>query len=111
MVQARGRREWGGLLMATMLNLWAISSDAVHEELSRQKGEPEWMLQKRLQAWEVYENTPAPLGRRGDLGTLRTISNSNFRNSTHIFPRIQMVHYPPRLSSLYNKTLSTNAQA
>lgn len=49
------------------------------EELSRQKGEPEWMLQKRLQAWEVYENTPAPLGRRGDLGTLRTISNFKFQ--------------------------------
>jgi len=32
------------------------------EELSRQKGEPEWMLQKRLHAWDVYEKTPAPLG-------------------------------------------------
>jgi len=40
------------------------------EELSRQKGEPEWMLQKRLHAWDVYEKTPAPLGRRGDLGIL-----------------------------------------
>ena len=43
------------------------------EELSRQKGEPEWMLQKRLQAWEIYENTPVPLGRRVDLGTIRNI--------------------------------------
>src|SRR5215470_20041037 len=49
------------------------------EELSRQKGEPEWMLQKRLQAWDIYENTPTPLGRRGDLGTLRMFSNFKFQ--------------------------------
>jgi len=48
-------------------------------ELSRQKGEPEWMLQKRLQAWETYENTPAPLGQRSDLGTLRTLANFKFQ--------------------------------
>lgn len=51
-----------------------MSRDAV-VELSRQKGEPEWMLQKRLHAWEVYEQTPAYLGRRGDLGTFRTMAN------------------------------------
>ena len=56
------------------------------EELSRQKGEPEWMLQKRLQAWEIYENTPAPLGRRGDLGTLRTISNFKFQELSPYIP-------------------------
>src|SRR5579863_9882501 len=48
-------------------------------ELSRRKGEPAWMLQKRLQAWESYENTPVPLGRRGDLGTLRLVSNFKFQ--------------------------------
>src|SRR5579872_3260208 len=48
------------------------------EELSRQKGEPEWMLHKRLQAWDIYESTPTPLGRRGDLGTLRMFSNFKF---------------------------------
>lgn len=48
-------------------------------ELSRQKGEPEWMLQKRLQAWETYENTPTPLGQRSDLGTLRTLANFKFQ--------------------------------
>ncbi len=56
------------------------------EELSRQKGEPDWMLQKRLQAWEVYESTPAPLGRRGDLGTRRTIANFNFQRLTPYTP-------------------------
>lgn len=56
------------------------------EELSRQKGEPEWMLQKRLQAWEIYENTPAPLGRRGDLGTLRTIANFKFQQLSPYVP-------------------------
>src|SRR2546423_6993332 len=55
-----------------------LSRDAV-EELSRQKGEPEWMLQKRLHAWDIYEKTPAPLGRRGDLGTLRTVANFKFQ--------------------------------
>src|SRR6266567_9217586 len=62
-----------------------LSRDAV-EALSRQKGEPEWMLQKRLHAWDVYENTPAPLGRRGDLGTQRTVSNFKFQQLSAYTP-------------------------
>jgi len=58
--------------------LAGLSRSAV-EELSRHKGEPEWMLQKRLQAWDIYESTPTPLGRRGDLGTLRMFSNFKFQ--------------------------------
>ncbi len=70
-----------------MLNVLAPGfSRAAVEQLSRQKGEPEWMLQKRLRAWEVYENTPTPLGRRGDLGTLRTISNFNFQDLSPFVP-------------------------
>lgn len=63
-----------------MLNTLApgFSRTAV-EELSRYKGEPEWMLQLRLQAWETYENTPAPLGRRGDLGTRKMVAGFNFQ--------------------------------
>src|SRR6266571_3152152 len=63
-----------------MLNavITGFSRSAV-EELSRQKGEPDWMLQKRLQAWDVYESMPTPLGRRGDLGTLRMLSNFKFQ--------------------------------
>ncbi len=56
------------------------------EELSRQKGEPEWMLQKRLHAWDIYESTPAPLGRRGDLGTQRTVSNFKFQQLSAYTP-------------------------
>src|SRR5438874_12461031 len=56
------------------------------EELSRQKGEPEWMLQKRLHAWDVYEKTPAPLGRRGDLGTRRTLANFKFQELNPFVP-------------------------
>ena len=55
-------------------------------ELSRQKGEPEWMLQKRLQAWEHYEQTPAPLGRRGDLGTLQNLSRFKFQELKPFVP-------------------------
>jgi FeS assembly protein SufD len=55
-------------------------------ELSRQKGEPEWMLQKRLQAWEIYENTSAPLGQRSDLGTLRTLANFKFQEMQPYVP-------------------------
>ncbi|GCE05137.1 Fe-S cluster assembly protein SufD [Dictyobacter aurantiacus] len=63
-----------------MLNTLAPGfSRAAVEELSRYKGEPEWMLQLRLQAWETYENTEAPLGRRGDLGTIRTVAGFNFQ--------------------------------
>lgn len=70
-----------------MLNALAtgFSREAV-EALSRQKGEPEWMLQKRLQAWETYENTPTPLGRRGDLGTLRAVSNFKFQQLRPYIP-------------------------
>lgn len=59
--------------------LSGFSRSAV-EELSRRKNEPSWMLEKRLHAWEVYENTPTPLGRRGDLGTLRMFSNFRFQD-------------------------------
>src|SRR5438270_10413402 len=62
-----------------------LSRDAV-EELSRHKGEPEWMLQKRLHAWDIYEKTPAPLGRRGDLGTLRTVANFKFQELNPYVP-------------------------
>src|ERR1700676_1629360 len=65
--------------------LRGLSRDAV-VELSRQKGEPEWMLQKRLHAWDVYESMPAPLGRRGDLGTLRTVANYNFQELNPYVP-------------------------
>ena len=61
-------------------------SRAAVEELSRHKGEPEWMLQKRLHAWDVYEKTPAPLGRRGDLGTLRTVANFKFQELNPYVP-------------------------
>ncbi len=61
-------------------------SRAAVEELSRLKGEPDWMLQLRLHAWETYENTPAPLGRRGDLGTQRTVANFKFENLNALTP-------------------------
>src|SRR6266705_369522 len=48
------RTRW--LSMANMLAT-GLSRSGV-EELSRLKVEPEWMLQKRLHAWEVYESTP-----------------------------------------------------
>lgn len=59
--------------------LSGFSRSAV-EELSRRKGEPAWMLEKRLQAWEIFEKTPTPLGRRGDLGTLRMFANFRFQD-------------------------------
>jgi FeS assembly protein SufB len=73
-----------------MLNALApgLSRSAV-EELSRQKGEPEWMLQFRLHAWDVYESTPAPLGRRGDLGTLKTLANFKFQQLRPFVPEQQ----------------------
>lgn len=61
-------------------------SRAAVEELSRLRGEPEWLLQARLRAWETYENTPAPLGRRGDLGTLKTVASFKFANLSPFTP-------------------------
>jgi FeS assembly protein SufB len=52
------------------------------EELSRHKEEPEWLRQKRLQAWDAYDRLDAPLGYRGDLGTLRTMANFKYQNLT-----------------------------
>ncbi|MBV8695108.1 MAG: SufD family Fe-S cluster assembly protein, partial [Ktedonobacteraceae bacterium] len=80
------------------------------EELSRQKGEPAWMLQKRLHAWEVYETTPTPLGRRGDLGTLRAISNFKFQQLTPFVP----AYKGEKLSAAIEESLHgslVNAQA
>jgi FeS assembly protein SufB len=73
-----------------MLNALAtgFTRDAV-VALSRQKEEPDWMLQKRLQAWEVYEATSAPLGRRGDLGTLKTLASFKFQLLTPYVPAEQ----------------------
>ncbi len=59
--------------------LSGFSRSAV-EELSRSKNEPAWLLEKRLHAWEAYEKMPAPLGRRGDLGTLRMFSSFRFQD-------------------------------
>src|SRR5947207_2910464 len=62
-----------------------LSRDAV-EEMSRQKGEPAWMLQKRLHAWDVFESTAAPLGGLGDLGTFRAMANSKYQEVSPYIP-------------------------
>ncbi len=70
-----------------MLNTLAPGfSRAALEALSRQRGEPEWLLGLRVQAWETYESLPAPLGRRGDLGTLRTVANFKFQDLNPFTP-------------------------
>jgi Fe-S cluster assembly protein SufD len=77
--------------------LSGFSRSAV-EELSRRKGEPDWMLEKRLLAWEAYERTSPPLGRRGDLGTLRLLSNFKFQESGLADPAYSH-SLPPALSA------------
>src|SRR5215472_13781945 len=72
-------------------------SRAALEELSRQKGEPDWMLQLRLQAWETYENTSASLGRRGDLGTLRTVANFKSQTLNPFAPIAQTTSLPAEI--------------
>lgn len=71
-------------------------SRAAVEELSRRKGEPAWLLEKRLQAWEIYEKTPAPLGRRGDLGTQRVFANFHYQDLT---PYAPAADHAPRYTS------------
>ena len=75
------------------------------EALSRQKGEPEWMLQKRLQAWEIYESAPAPLGRRGDLGTLRTVANFKFEQLSPYVPSDQSEALPSAIEQSLSQAL------
>lgn len=50
-------------------------SQRVVEELSAARNEPDWLLQRRLEAWQVYETTPMPTlqdesWRRTDISTL-----------------------------------------
>src|SRR5262244_3841122 len=80
-------------------------SRAALEELSRQKGEPDWMLQLRLQAWETYENTPAELGRRGDLGTVRAVSNFKFQNLNPFAPAEQNPSLPTEIEESLQSAL------
>lgn len=80
-------------------------SRAALEELSRQKGEPDWMLQLRLQAWETYETTPAPLGRRGDLGTLRTVANFKLQNLNPFVPVEQNSSLPTEIEEALQSAL------
>src|SRR5215475_13727411 len=80
-------------------------SRAALEELSRQKGEPDWMLQLRLQAWETYENTPAQLGRRGDLGTLQTVARFKFQNLNPFAPVAQNTSLPAEIAEALQSAL------
>ncbi len=75
------------------------------ERLSRQKGEPEWMLQKRLHAWDIYEGLPAPLGRRGDLGTLRAVSNFRFQQLSPYVPVSQSGTLPAAVEQSFQEGL------
>ncbi len=84
--------------------LSGFSRNAV-EELSRQKGEPAWMLEKRLKAWEIYENTPTPLGRRGDLGTLRMFSNFRFQDLASYVPATGNSSLPTPISHALEQAL------
>src|ERR1700688_539060 len=81
-----------------------VSRGAV-EELSRLKGEPEWMLQKRLQAWDFYEQAPFPLGRRGDLGTLRIFSNFKFQQLTPYVPADRNAELPAPIAQSLREAL------
>jgi Fe-S cluster assembly protein SufD len=41
------------------------------EALSALKAEPSWMLERRLLAWRIFDETPMPLWRRTDLSSLK----------------------------------------
>ncbi len=70
-----------------MANTFPVGfSRSAVEELSRLKSEPAWMLEKRLHAWDSYEQASFPLGRRGDLGTRRIFSNFKFQQLTPYVP-------------------------
>jgi Fe-S cluster assembly protein SufD len=53
------------------------------EQLSRSKNEPEWMLESRLRAWQIFESLPMPsrqdeLWRRTDISKLKLDSLAPF---------------------------------
>src|SRR5438128_9597107 len=86
-------------------NLPSGFSRSAVEELSRRKGEPEWMLQKRLQAWDIYESMPTPLGRRGDLGTLRMFSNFKFQELSPYVPSNDVGKLPATIQQALQEAL------
>ncbi len=66
--------------MATRSRVARLSAPALTkadvEALSAAKNEPQWLLESRLAAWELYEDTPMPLltleeWRRTDYTTIR----------------------------------------
>jgi FeS assembly protein SufB len=73
--------------------------------LSHAKSEPEWMLQLRLHAWETYERLETPLGRRGDLGTLRTFANFKFQTLTPYVPSERSEKLPPSIAQSLENAL------
>ncbi len=63
------------------------------------------MLQKRLEAWDVYESMPTPLGRRGDLGTLRMFSNFKFQELSPYVPSIDDGKLPAPIEQALQEAL------
>ena len=61
--------------MVVTENLTEMTRQAV-ERLSASKGEPEWMLENRLRAWQIFESSPMPTRqdeewRRTDISKLK----------------------------------------
>lgn len=55
-----------------------FTADAVRA-LSASKGEPDWLLEKRLAAWQLYDDSQPPFWRRTDLSGLRLDSLTPYR--------------------------------
>jgi Fe-S cluster assembly protein SufD len=63
------------------------------------------MLHKRLHAWDIYESTPPSLGRRGDLGTLRAVSNFKFQQLSPYVPASQSEKLPEAIEQSFQEGL------
>lgn len=74
----------------TMHTLAGISADTVRA-LSASRNEPEWMLQKRLDAFAIYESTPMPsrTDEEWRRTSLRTLKLDRYQVETDVAPRAE----------------------
>jgi len=82
-------------------------SRQVVEELSAARNEPDWLRQRRLEAWQVYEATPMPTlqdesWRRTDISTLPLAELSPFVDAPY-GPLASPAGLPQEVRALFDK--------
>lgn len=76
-------------------------SKAAIEKISQLKGEPAWLLARRLEAWHMYEETPLPAS-NDELWRRTSLKDVNLDDVLPFLPRkaqFSLNHLPPSLQA------------